>query len=303
MRRAKDVEEVGRLAPDQLLPPEGVPITLRIAGVGVRAGAQITDILITVLAAIAMMILLGSLGMTQPGTWLALASMLFFFIRVPYYVISEIVWNGQTLGKRLMKVKVVANDGGSLGIHALVVRNLMKEAEVFLPATLILTLDAGTPFFTIPALLWIFATLLVPLCNKRRRRLGDMIAGTYVIHLPQPVLLPDVSKFVQERSTEKDNFTFLPHHLDHYGAYELQTLEDLLRAQKSRRAYQSNQNHAETLAKVVETIRRRIEYADKVTPDQHVRFLQDFYNAQRAYLEQRQLFGERRTDKFFDEET
>lgn len=287
--------------PDQLLPPEGVPIYLKIAGVGVRLGAQIVDVMITLAAAIAMLILLGTLDITTAATWGAVASMLFFFTRVPYYVLSEIIWNGQTLGKRLMKIKVVSNDGASLTIHALVVRNLMKEAEVFLPATLVITLDAAEPVYTLVALAWIFGTLLVPLCNARRRRLGDLIAGTYVIHLPQPVLLPDVAAYAGMARQGTDEFVFLSHHLDHYGAYELQTLEGVLRAQRSGMPYETGKNYAETLAKIVENIRRRIDYADKVAPEQRVRFLQSFYNAQRSYLEQRQLFGDRRSDKFFDE--
>ena len=288
--------------PDRLLPPEGVPIFLKIAGIGVRSAAQITDILITLIASIAILILLGTLDLTTAQTWGAVASMLFFIIRIPYYVLSEIVWNGQTLGKKLMKIKVVSYDGRSLTVHALVVRNLMKEAEIFLPATLILTLDASAPEFTIPALIWIFGTCLVPLFNPRRRRLGDLIAGTYVIHLPQPVLLQDVSKLSLPSAEAEPEFTFLSHHLDHYGAFELQTLEDLLRAQSSDMPYQTGQTYVETLAQVVENIRHKIDYPDKITQDQRLRFLQAFYNAQRAHLEQRQLFGERRSDKHFDEE-
>ncbi|MEM6589071.1 MAG: RDD family protein [Pseudomonadota bacterium] len=288
--------------PDQLLPPEGVPIHLGIAGVGVRLGAQIVDLLLTLAAGIALLILLATLNLTTPSTWGAIASMLFFFTRIPYYVLSEIVWNGQTLGKKLMKIKVVSNDGASLTTHALVVRNLMKEAEVFLPGTLLITLDATEPVYTIIAMAWIIGTLTVPLCNKRRRRLGDLIAGTYVIHLPQPVLLADVARYAAPLQGKKEEFTFLSHHLDHYGAFELQTLEDLLRAQASGTPYQTNKNYRDTLAKVVENIRRRIDYADKVTPEARVRFLQAFYNAQRAYLEQRQLFGDRRSDKHFDAE-
>lgn len=288
--------------PGQLLPPEGVPIHLGIAGVGVRMAAQIVDLILTLGAAIALIVLMASLDLTTAATWGAVASMLFFFTRVPYYVLSEIFWNGQTLGKRLMKIKVVSNDGASLTIHALVVRNMMKEAEVFLPGTLLITLDAEEPLYTLIALIWIIGTLIVPLCNKRRRRLGDLIAGTYVIHLPQPVLLADVATYAAASSGKKEEFTFLSHHLDHYGAFELQTLEDLLRAQKSGMPYETSKTYADTLAKVVENIRRRIDYADRVEPDQRVRFLQAFYNAQRAYLEQRQLFGDRRSDKHFDED-
>lgn len=285
---------------DQLMPPEGVPIHLDIAGIGVRMGAQIVDLLITLAAMVALLILLGALNLTTPQTWGAIAMMLFFFSRVPYYILSEIIWNGQTLGKRLMKIKVVSNDGASLTIHALVVRNLMKEAEVFLPGTLILTLDASEPIYTLIALGWIIGTLAVPLCNRRRRRLGDLIAGTYVIHLPQPVLLPDVAQYAAPAQGRTEEFTFLSHHLDHYGAYELQTLEGLLRAHATGTPYESSKTYAETLSKVVENIRRRIDYADKVTPDARMRFLQAFYNAQRAYLEQRQLFGDRRSDKHYD---
>lgn len=286
--------------PDQLLPPEGVPIHLGIAGIGVRMGAQIVDLILTLAAGIALLILLAALNLTTPTTWGAIAAMLFFFTRIPYYVLSEIVWNGQTLGKKLMKIKVVSNDGASLTIHALVVRNLMKEAEVFLPGTLLITLDASEPVYTLMAMAWIIGTLTVPLCNARRRRLGDLIAGTYVIHLPQPVLLADVARYAAPQRGQTDEFTFLSHHLDHYGAFELQTLEDLLRAQASGTPDKINKNYADTLAKVVENIRRRIDYADKVMPEARVRFLQAFYNAQRAYLEQRQLFGDRRSDKHFD---
>ncbi|MEO0774883.1 MAG: RDD family protein [Pseudomonadota bacterium] len=262
-------------------------------------GAQIVDLILTLAAGIALLILLATLDLTTPSTWGAVASMLFFFTRIPYYVLAEIVWNGQTLGKKLMKIKVVSHDGASLTTHALVVRNLMKEAEVFLPGTLLITLDASEPVYTLIALVWIIGTLMVPLCNKRRRRLGDLIAGTYVIHLPQPVLLADVARYAPAQA-KTEEFTFLSHHLDHYGAFELQTLEDLLRAQATGTPYQTSKTYAETLGKVVENIRRRIDYADKVTPEARVRFLQAFYNAQRAYLEQRQLFGDRRSDKHFD---
>ncbi|MEL6646488.1 MAG: RDD family protein [Pseudomonadota bacterium] len=286
--------------PGQLLPPEGVPIHLGIAGVGVRMAAQIVDLILTLGAAIALIILMASLDLTTAATWGAIASMLFFLTRVPYYILSEIFWNGQTLGKRLMKIKVVSNDGASLTIHALVVRNMMKEAEVFLPGTLLITLDAEEPVYTLIALGWILGTLIVPVCNKRRRRLADLIAGTYVIHLPQPVLLPDVATYAASQTGKKEEFAFLSHHLDHYGAFELQTLEDLLRAQKTGMPYETSKTYADTLAKVVENIRRRIDYADKIEPEQRVHFLQTFYNAQRAFLEQRQLFGDRRSDKHFD---
>ncbi|WP_411891429.1 RDD family protein [Yoonia sp. SDW83-1] len=287
---------------DELMPPEGVPLHLEVAGVGARMAAQITDILITGIGAIAIIILLVMINLTSPQTLGAVGMMLFFIIRIPYYVLTELAWNGQTLGKKLMKIKVVSHDGLSLSAHSLVVRNLMKEAEIFLPGTLVLTLDAASPISSLIAFAWIIGTLLVPVLNKRRQRLGDMIAGTYVIHLPMPVLLKDLAQSVPQPQLKKGKFTFLSHQLDHYGAFELQTLEDLLRAQENRTSAQMNAHQNATIESVIEKIRRKISYADPVSAPDRVAFLRAFYNAQRAHLEQKQLFGERRKNKFHAEQ-
>ncbi|MEL6689055.1 MAG: RDD family protein, partial [Pseudomonadota bacterium] len=50
---------------------------------------------------------------------------------------------------------------------------------------------------------------------------------------------------------------------------------------------------------IVENNRRKIGYADAIKPHEAVDFLRAFYNAQRAHLEQRQIFGERRQDKHY----
>jgi len=281
--------------PNVLLPPEGVPLRLEVAGIGARFAAQITDILLTVIAATALVILLVVMDLTSPQTLFAIVVMLFFIIRIPYYVLTELAWNGQTIGKRMMKIKVVSQDGLSLSAHAIVVRNLMKEAEIFLPATLLVTLDAASVGSSLIALGWIGGTLMVPLATPRRQRLGDMIAGSYVIDLPTPVLLKDLAQPVPRPVHAR--FTFLSHQLDHYGALELQTLEDLLRAQDNR-PRGANAQQLVTLDSVIGKIRRKISFADPVAPADRVAFLRAFYNAQRAHLEQKQLFGERRQDKF-----
>ena len=284
-------------APGIVIPPEGVPLHLNIAGVGVRLTAQIADILLTVVAALCFVIVLFWFGQTSPSTLAAITALLFFIIRVPYYILTELAWNGQTLGKRLMKIKVVSHDGGSLTAHALVLRNLMKEAEVFLPGTLLLTLSETTPIASGIALAWIIATLLVPLLNNHRRRLGDLMAGTHVIHLPQPVLLKDLAAAPPPVRHDHSEYVFLSHQLDHYGAYELQTLEDILRSAEQSSAQAAFNRQRATLASIIERIRKKIGYADPVPPSEQLKFLRAFYSAQREHLEQRQLFGDRRRDK------
>lgn len=286
-----------RPPPEVILPPEGVPLTLRIAGVGVRMTAQIADLMITLTASGCALVLLALLQLTQPQTLIAIGSLLFFLTRVPYYILTELAWNGQTLGKRLMKIKVVSHDGGSLGTHAIVLRNLMKEAEVFLPGTLLLALDQNSPVLSLIAFGWVVMAFLIPLLNPHRQRLGDLLAGTHVIHMPQPVLLKDLARDTPPPRAEGRGFVFLAHQLDHYGAFELQTLEGLLRAGEQQMSPEGYVAHRDTLAQIIGKIRRKIGYADPVPPEDHAAFLSAFYTAQRAHLEQRQLFGDRRADK------
>ena len=299
IRRLRKSRKDGKPSPDTLIPPEGVALTLPIAGVGVRLGAQIADIVITTIAAVCLLILLSVIGLSSPQSMLAIGALLFFFIRVPYYVFAELGWNGQTLGKRMMKIKVVAHDGGSLTAHSLVLRNMMKEAEIFLPGTLLLTLDAGSPIASTISLVWVAVALLVPALDRYHRRLGDMMAGTHVIHLPVPVLLKDLAGETRVTGMEKKKIVFLSHQLDHYGAFELQTLETLLRGQNTPSGAEAAHQRNATLEAIVEKIRKKIGYAAPVPPVDRLPFLQAFYNAQREHLEQRQLFGDKRENKHY----
>ena len=198
-----------------------------------------------------------------------------------------------------MKIKVVSHDGGPLNAHALVLRNLMKEAEIFLPGTLVFAIGGGG-YLGLISFAWVCLAFAIPLSNVHRQRLGDMLAGTHVVHLPQPILLKDLAREApRPRIAKKPAFTFLSHQLDHYGAFELQTLEQLLRAQDRRMDNAAFERNRATAVSIVDNIRRKIGYADAVKPHEVFDFLRAFYNAQRAHLEQRQIFGERREDKHY----
>ena len=119
-----------------------------------------------------------------------------------------------------------------------------------------------------------------------------------MIDQPRAVLMPDVAT----RGAEEARFNFLNHQLDHYGAFELQTLEKVLQANPAIYTRAMRARHEKTMRDIAERIRARIEFTDPVPAAEVPRFLSDFYRAQRRYLETRQLFGDAREDKFHDRE-
>lgn len=280
-------------------PPEGVPLSFEVAGLGMRFAAQTIDLLITFGFIIALWIVLALLG----ASWsllAALGSILYLLIRAPYYIATELVWNGQTLGKRICRLRVISADGRSLRPYSVAVRNVMKEMEVFVPLSFMFMDPTADPLEYFLVMAWVAILLAVPMFNRRRQRLGDMMAGTYVIHQPQTVLVPDLATRADAEVREK--FAFLAHHLDHYGAYELQTLERVLHVDTHGQGADLVLRHNENLKAIADKIRGKIGYTDPVADGDVPQFLEAFYAAQRRYLESRKLFGDARVDKFHKED-
>lgn len=282
-----------------LMPPEGVPLRFEVASMGARFGAQLLDLLFTAIFAISLVVLLALTDLVPGSTLMLVGSLLFLFVRAPYYIATELVWNGQTLGKRATGLRVISADGRSLRPYAIAVRNIMKELEVFVPGTALFMAPMLGPIEATVLLLWIALLLIVPLTNRRRQRLGDIIAGTYVIRQPRAILMPDLGA---RQAPAQARFAFLPHQLDHYGAYELQTLERVLHVDTRRLGRVAAERHTRNLAAIAEKIRARIDYTDPVPKAQIPEFLDAFYLAQRRYLEGRKLFGDARADKYHRED-
>ena len=274
---------------ENFTPPEGVPISFQVASLGSRFGAQFLDVLITILTVIAVLWLFGIVIALPWTAWVSLFVLLTFLARIPYYVLAELVWNGRTLGKRMVGIRVISADGRRLTPHQIAARNLLKEVEFFTPLTFLFGLGSLGFWPGLLLVIWLIVIILVPSFNRKRQRIGDIIAGTYVIETPKPALLGDLAT---ARAATEQKFAFLPVHLEHYGRYELQTLESILRHHKGSRA-----DH-EAVEKIVAAIVHKIGYPDRIAGNDRLAFLFAFYRAQREYLENRKLFGDAREDKF-----
>ena len=174
----------------------------------------------------------------------------------------------------------------------------MKELEVFVPGLLLIGIGFQAPWVQGLTIVWVLIIVLIPMFNKRRQRLGDMIAGTFVIQRPLAVLLPDITvEGSKKRAAGRERYAFPANQLDHYGRYELQTLERVLQA-SGYRSKEATGRRLKNLTAIAGKVRAKIGYGELIEDQDAEEFLTAFYAAQRTYLEQRQLFGEAREDKF-----
>jgi uncharacterized RDD family membrane protein YckC len=86
--------------------------------------------------------------------------LLFFLPLLVYHLFFELVMNGQSIGKKLMKIKVISENGGRPALHQYLIRWLTRPFDFY--------------FFGLVGLLSV-------VLSKKNQRLGDMAAGTLVI--------------------------------------------------------------------------------------------------------------------------
>lgn len=285
--KPSDVERRTR----ELVTPEGVTLHLRLATGGARAGAFVIDALIMLVVLIALTVaavmLLGSTG--QGGAAAIIWLLGFFLLRNFYFTLFESGTRAATPGKRLLKLRVVARDGGRLTGGAILARNLMREVEVFLPLIFLIVAQAegfSNRWLGLLGFGWTAIFLFLPLFNRDRLRAGDLIAGTWVVENERPKIAPDL--LAANDTARTDSYAFTPAELETYGQFEIQRLEDVL-----------HRNDPDTLITVAGVIRRKIGRHDEGGSWNHDRdFLEAYYAAARLHLERRLLFGQRKRDKF-----
>ena len=145
-----------------------VAIDLPVATAGSRGLAQAIDLVfVLVLQALVLLIcFVGSMALAGLGSrvgdvLLAIGLISVFLIQWGYFVAFELVWEGQTPGKKLLGLRVVDEAGGRAALTQLVIRNLLRVID-FLP-------------------MFYGSGILVMLSTGRGQRIGDLAAGTLVV--------------------------------------------------------------------------------------------------------------------------
>ncbi|MEM7493125.1 MAG: RDD family protein [Pseudomonadota bacterium] len=275
----------------QLITPEGARLNLRIASAGERAGALFIDLIIIIACGLGALFAVAwlAMGFDYEGWRLAGAvfALIVFGLRVFYFMGFELGRRAATPGKRILGLRVATRDGGRLTANAVIVRNFMRELEVFVPLIALIAFassdESVSGWINFAILIWCAIFMFFPIFNSEKLRAGDLVAGTMVIHAPKVKLLDDVSSHRDPQSF--DNSLFTPAQLGIYGIHELHVLEDVLR-----------QSTPEVQKTVAERIQKKISWDGP--PHLSRELLEQFYSALRKHLEQRMLFGDRKKDKF-----
>ena len=179
-----------------MITPEAVVLEFETASVASRSLAQALDTLVRfglvyALALVAGLIVEG-LG-TTPGVVVFIVGI--FLIVFGYPALLEARWNGQTIGKRALGLRVVTVEGAPVRFRHAAIRSLLSVVDFFVPP------------------LGVTATF-VSLLNRRNQRLGDVFAGTIVLRertgasFPVPVSFPPLPGYdVYARSLDVGGIT------------------------------------------------------------------------------------------------
>ena len=289
-----------------IVTPEGMSLNVTVATAGSRAAALALDIVIILglilLVTVAGMVLLWGLGVAFDGNLenasgplqlLAVGWIISIFLfRNAYFLYFELGDRAATWGKRAVGIRVAARDGGRLTAEAIIARNIVRDVELFLPLMFLTSGEASGTMTDLTAwagFLWVLMFLLFPLFNKDRLRGGDVIAGTWVIQNVKrnlgTIVAPSAAKISVDGAAPNARYQFSDADLSVYGEYELQTLENVLRTDQD-----------EALQQVAASICRKIGW-EPGRGDERA-FLEAYYTALRARLEQSMKFGKRRKDKY-----
>lgn len=148
--------------------PEQIALEFPLAGVGSRGMALLVDTLVQLLVAVVVILIATTMSLdlsiywSVAGKWLdAIVIFLIFCLYWGYFAMFEAFWNGQTPGKRQAKIRVISSSGRPITVFESIARNFMRAIDSQLG--------------------YVVGVVSIAV-DKNNRRLGDMVAGTVVVH-------------------------------------------------------------------------------------------------------------------------
>ena len=163
----------------RLVSGEAVELEIRVARVGSRVLALLVDIFVefvalSVLATLVPLLVLAfsGFGGVDDALMSAIIVILLVVVVIGYPVTMETLTGGRTVGKLVLGLRVVRDDGGPIRLRHALTRSLVSVAIEW-------------PGMVLPLVTWVMS-LTTMLANRQGKRLGDLAAGTIVIHERTP---------------------------------------------------------------------------------------------------------------------
>lgn len=148
--------------------PEQIPLEFPLAGIGSRFLAVALDSLIQFFGWLVLMLLftwfepdLARIWPKAPVWAFAIVVIFGFLIFSGYFAVFETVWNGQTPGKRAVRIRVIKDSGRPISVYEAIIRNVIRVID-------------SIGFYGV-GIISVFV-------SSRNKRLGDFAAGTVVVH-------------------------------------------------------------------------------------------------------------------------
>ena len=231
---------------------EAIAVRYELAGLGSRFLALTLDLAIQ--AGVALVVIVAAEVLSRPLartlawaqldktvyvaalTLLALATFALFF---GYFIVFELVWSGQTPGKRALGIRVVRDEGFPVDLGAAVIRNVVRIAELVLGMYVI--------------------SALVTLLSPENKRPGDFAAGTVVVR-DRPDELPILDALLRD-DPERD---------DGLDPDDRALIARFLSRRSTLEASASSEIAAQIAARVRPKLRASFHYLDDVALLEHL---------------------------------
>ena len=242
----------------QVVTPEGVAFSYEVAGIGSRFAAFAVDLLLVGTGSLLLwslfLLLVTVLEVVEAAAWFLAAFLIAQFVLAwSYFILFEILWTGQTPGKRWLGLRVVRDNGTPIGVWEAIARNLLLPVD-FLPG--------GIPFGV---------GMVVMFCNLRSKRVGDYVAGTMVMREVDYAIptLSAISGGAQEISP--DEFPLPPDALRRLKPQEMEMIRRFL----ERREDLPQQTRQQLSAQVAFPLADRLQVAHSLLAGEQLeRFLE-----------------------------
>lgn len=165
-----------------------------------------------------------------------------------YHLILELFWNGQSVGKKILGLRVVNDNGGKPSPAQYMIRWLLRSSDLTVPIIIIAILTAN---FAYLQALWItslmfLADLILIAVDKASKRLGDLAAGTLLIKVKSRGSLQDTIFMEVE-----DDYTPLFPQVMRLSDRDINTIKGILDAGRKSGNWQMVENAAERVKKVL----------------------------------------------------